>query len=209
MSLIHCNAPAENSMSRWISLKVHGLIPSRSHLPVRDQSRQAHTQEECKVVHPVAKQAKIAHEEQVSPTFCSSWRGGRQRVNIPILLWFCHLFATQYSPPVQSFFPLMLPISFFSRWITWNNLLYVLLGNNLPLPHNISPGRNSNFGHPTPCQGSREKSVWKAQGSPWERNLLNVCLNNTDCKINNRKLQLLPCSLKPITKLHPGILHQD
>lgn len=77
MSFIHYNAPAENSVSRWISLKVHGLIPSRSHLPVGDQSRQAHTQEECKVVQPVAKQAKIAHEEQRSPTFCSPWRGGQ------------------------------------------------------------------------------------------------------------------------------------
>lgn len=77
MFLTHYNTPAENSVSSWISLKVHGLIPSRSHLPVEDQSRQAHTQEERKVVQPVAKWAKIAHEELrgclLSPTFCSSW----------------------------------------------------------------------------------------------------------------------------------------
>lgn len=98
MSLLHDNVPAENGVSSQISLKVHGLLPSGSHLPVGEWSRQAHTQEECKVAQPVAEQAKTAHEElkgcTLSPAFCSS----RDRVCVQGGVE--HTYFTLFSPLV-------------------------------------------------------------------------------------------------------------
>lgn len=185
MSLLHDNVPAGNGVSSWISLKVHGLTPSRSHLPVGEWSRQAHAQEECKVAQPVAKQFmkswKAAHSLLPSAALeaeCVCRAGS----NIPILLYFRHLFATRY--------PLIQPLIFCTNT---THLLFCWLHHwkwaaGRLLRRSVSPERKSKFGHPTPCRGSRERAAWTAAHSPWERNLLNACLNNTDCKINNRKL---------------------
>lgn len=140
MSLLHDNVPAGNGVSSWISLKVHGLTPSRSHLPVGEWSRQAHAQEECKVAQPVAKQFmkswKAAHSLLPSAALeaeCVCRAGS----NIPILLYFRHLFATRY-PLIRPFFALTLPTSSFAGCTTENELLDVCSGAAFPLKERVN-----------------------------------------------------------------------
>lgn len=125
-----------------------------------DQSTQTHTQEECEVVQPVTKQAKIAHRElrgcMLPPVFCchQEWVLCLIFFNFFLIFSnFCHLVAIPYSPLIQSFFP----TTFFLAVLLKTSLCTL---SPVTISHtlNVSPG---SFGHPTSCQGSGGKSAGK------------------------------------------------